>query len=95
MQVKKLAEVNDWLEPFRKMWEDRFSNLDSVLHKLKSKKWKVKRKRESQRFEKQKAHHQQEFDAPLNWSGRPGLRANYWISGGRPNHGEQNKVSKI
>ena len=38
MKVKKLAEVNDWLEPFRKMWEDRFSNLDSVLHNLKSKK---------------------------------------------------------
>jgi len=38
MQVKKLVEVNDWLEPFRKMWEDRFSNLDSVLHNLKSKK---------------------------------------------------------
>ena len=38
MQVKKLAEVNNWLEPFRIMWEERFSSLDRVLHNLKSKK---------------------------------------------------------
>lgn len=38
MQPKKLAEVQDWLEPFRKMWEDRYSKLDKVLNNLKSKK---------------------------------------------------------
>ncbi len=38
VQPKKLVEVNDWLEPFRKMWEDRFLKLDKVLHHLKSKK---------------------------------------------------------
>lgn len=35
---KKMKEVADWLEPFRKMWEDRFSNLDKVLLNLKNKK---------------------------------------------------------
>ena len=35
---KKMKEVADWLEPFRNMWEDRFSRLDNVLKKLKSNK---------------------------------------------------------
>jgi DNA-binding transcriptional ArsR family regulator len=38
VQPKKLVEVDNWLEPFRKMWEDRFLKLDKVLHQLKSKK---------------------------------------------------------
>ena len=37
IQPKKLAEVNDWLEPFRKMWEDRFDRLDKVIKDLKGK----------------------------------------------------------
>ncbi|MBR9999708.1 MAG: helix-turn-helix transcriptional regulator [Cyclobacteriaceae bacterium] len=36
LQPEKLAEVSDWLEPFREMWEDRFNQLDKVLLKLKS-----------------------------------------------------------
>ena len=35
---KKMKEVADWLAPFTKMWEDRFSRLDSVLNNLKKKK---------------------------------------------------------
>ena len=35
---KKMKEVADWIEPFRKMWEDRFDKLDEVLHNLKTKK---------------------------------------------------------
>lgn len=35
---KKMKEVDNWLEPFRKLWEDRFSALDSVLKTLKTKK---------------------------------------------------------
>jgi len=35
---KKMKEVDEWLEPFRKMWETRFSKLDKVLHQLKNKK---------------------------------------------------------
>jgi DNA-binding transcriptional ArsR family regulator len=38
IQPKKLAEVADWLEPFRKMWEDRFNKVDDILKKLKTKK---------------------------------------------------------
>lgn len=35
---KKMKEVDDWLKPFRNMWEDRFTRLDYVLKNLKSKK---------------------------------------------------------
>jgi DNA-binding transcriptional ArsR family regulator len=38
IQPKKLAEVADWIDPFRKLWEDRFSQVDDVLKKLKAKK---------------------------------------------------------
>ena len=37
IQPKKLSEVNDWLEPFRTIWEDRFDQLDIVLNNLKTK----------------------------------------------------------
>ncbi len=37
VQPKKLKEVADWVEPFRRMWESRFDNLDNVLKQLKSK----------------------------------------------------------
>ena len=35
--AKKLKEVDKWLQPFRTLWEERFSNLDKVLHNLKTK----------------------------------------------------------
>ncbi len=35
---EKMKEIDQWLEPFRQMWEDRFNRLDRVLHKMKSKK---------------------------------------------------------
>jgi DNA-binding transcriptional ArsR family regulator len=35
---KKLKEVDKWLQPFRDMWESRFSQLDVVLKNLKTKK---------------------------------------------------------
>ena len=38
IQPQKLAEVGEWLEPFRKMWEDRFNQLDSILKTSKTKK---------------------------------------------------------
>jgi DNA-binding transcriptional ArsR family regulator len=38
VQPKKLEEVHDWLEPFRNLWEAKFTKLDKVLHHLKSKK---------------------------------------------------------
>jgi DNA-binding transcriptional ArsR family regulator len=35
--VNKMKEVDDWLVQFRTMWEDRFTNLDIVLKKIKNK----------------------------------------------------------
>jgi len=37
LQPKKLEEVNDWLEPFRKMWESRYEQLDDLLTDMKNK----------------------------------------------------------
>lgn len=34
---QKMKEIADWLAPFQKMWEDRFSRLDQVLDNLKNK----------------------------------------------------------
>src|SRR6187399_2549868 len=38
LNAKKMKEIGDWLEPFRKNWESRFNNLDKVLNNLKNKK---------------------------------------------------------
>ncbi|MEQ8337638.1 MAG: metalloregulator ArsR/SmtB family transcription factor [Cyclobacteriaceae bacterium] len=37
LQPKKLEEVNDWLEPFRKLWEARYEQLDELLTDMKNK----------------------------------------------------------
>lgn len=34
---QRLTQVNDWLEQYRKMWEERFSALDRVLADLQRK----------------------------------------------------------
>ncbi|WP_300601628.1 metalloregulator ArsR/SmtB family transcription factor [Niabella sp.] len=36
--AKKMKEVSDFIEPFRKMWDDRFNKLEDVMKKYKSKK---------------------------------------------------------
>ncbi|MCE7064577.1 helix-turn-helix transcriptional regulator [Dyadobacter sp. CY326] len=33
--AKQMKEVDQWLEQFRKLWEDRFNQLDQVLFNLK------------------------------------------------------------
>jgi DNA-binding transcriptional ArsR family regulator len=35
---KKMKEIDNWIEPFRKMWDDRFNQLDDLLNELKNKK---------------------------------------------------------
>ena len=35
---KKMKEIADFIEPFRKMWDDRFSKLETIMKKYKSKK---------------------------------------------------------
>lgn len=36
--AKKMKEVADWVEPFRQLWDKKFSQLDTVLNNLKNKK---------------------------------------------------------
>ena len=38
LQLNKMKEINKWLEQFRKIWENRFDQLDTVLKELKNKK---------------------------------------------------------
>jgi DNA-binding transcriptional ArsR family regulator len=32
--VQKMKEIDQWLVPFRKLWEDRFTQLDDILKDL-------------------------------------------------------------
>ena len=36
--AKKMKEVADFIEPFRKMWEARFNKLETIMKRYKSKK---------------------------------------------------------
>jgi DNA-binding transcriptional ArsR family regulator len=36
LNPEKIKEIDDFIEPLRKMWEDRFSRLDEVLDNLKN-----------------------------------------------------------
>ncbi len=38
LNPSKMKEIDNWLEPFRAMWETRFSQLDKVLLTLKKQK---------------------------------------------------------
>jgi DNA-binding transcriptional ArsR family regulator len=38
LNPKKMKEIADFLEPFRKLWEERFNKLEAVMKKYKSKK---------------------------------------------------------
>lgn len=38
INAKKMKEVDDFMEPFRQLWEDRFSKLEAVMNKYKTKK---------------------------------------------------------
>lgn len=38
INVKKLKEVDAWLQPFRSLWETRFTQLDALLNTIKNKK---------------------------------------------------------
>jgi DNA-binding transcriptional ArsR family regulator len=37
LNPKKLKQIADFIEPFRKMWDDRFNKLESIMKKYKSK----------------------------------------------------------
>jgi DNA-binding transcriptional ArsR family regulator len=38
LEIKKMKEIDKWLNQFRKIWEDRFNQLDDVLSQMKKKK---------------------------------------------------------
>jgi len=38
LNAKKMTEVAGFIEPFRKLWDDRFNKLEAVMRKYKSKK---------------------------------------------------------
>jgi len=38
INAKKMREVADFIEPFRKMWDDRFNKLETIMKKHKTKK---------------------------------------------------------
>ena len=35
LEVEKMKEIDEWLEQYRKIWETRFEQLDTLLTKLK------------------------------------------------------------
>jgi DNA-binding transcriptional ArsR family regulator len=37
LEPEKLSTVAEWIEPFRKIWESRFNNLDDLLNKISEK----------------------------------------------------------
>lgn len=37
LNPKKLKEIAEFIEPFRKMWDDRFNKLESIMKNYKSK----------------------------------------------------------
>jgi DNA-binding transcriptional ArsR family regulator len=37
LNPKKMKEIADFIEPFRKMWEDRFNKLETIMKKYKNK----------------------------------------------------------
>jgi len=38
LEIDKMKEIDNWIEQFRKIWEDRFDNLESILKKMQNKK---------------------------------------------------------
>ena len=38
LNPKKIKEIADFIEPFRKMWDDRFNKLEAIMKKHRSKK---------------------------------------------------------
>ena len=38
INAKKMKELDDFIEPFRKLWDDRFNKLETVMKKYKARK---------------------------------------------------------
>lgn len=46
---KKMKEIADWVEPYRKLWEDRLTAISDILNDMKTKKKKIVNKRFKQK----------------------------------------------
>ena len=44
LNPQKMKEIAEFIEPFRKMWDDRFNKLEDVMKKYKNKIWNRKQK---------------------------------------------------
>ena len=38
LEIEKMKEIDKWLEPFRKIWETRFDQLDNLFETIKNRK---------------------------------------------------------
>jgi DNA-binding transcriptional ArsR family regulator len=52
LEAQPLAEANEWLENYRRFWEESFQRLDALLHEMKSDEKKRGRKRPAARLGK-------------------------------------------
>ena len=43
-RLKSLNEVSDWMEPFRRLWTEKFESLDSLLNEMKTESGKAGKK---------------------------------------------------
>jgi DNA-binding transcriptional ArsR family regulator len=44
LEARPLAEVTEWLERYREFWESQFQRLDGLLHELKAKKKRARKR---------------------------------------------------
>ena len=44
LEIEKMKEIDEWLEQYRKIWESRFEQLDTLLAELKQKKKQERKK---------------------------------------------------
>ena len=38
LEIEKMKEIDEWIEQFRKIWEDKFNRLDEILEAMKKEK---------------------------------------------------------
>jgi len=53
-RLQSLHEVSDWIEPFRKLWTERFDKLDDLLKQMKNKSRMTKPNTRSEAIKKSK-----------------------------------------
>ena len=44
LEIEKMKEIDEWLEQYRKIWESRYEQLDTLLAELKQKKKQERKK---------------------------------------------------